>query len=230
MPKPVEPWMIAAGVAGMFAVAGVTYGIVTLAGSAWPAVGDGCSVETYRAVLGPKTSSSATVERAWTYMPLARYAARYFNIDENLLAALVHTESGWNPNAGSSVAVGLTQHIASTAAARFKQLAERNQWPFGQLSSSNDPQSNGKLADLGVAQWVDRTDPKQSLWLGAASLRTLLDAGKGTEWALAAYNGGPGVANKPVSERPVETQNYVPGVLKRLTWYQQLDAACRGLA
>ncbi len=230
MPKPaqLDPWMLwtAAGL-GALSLGSIAYGVVTLVDSGWPREGDGCPVETYYAILGDGGALSDVSDRAWRYMPLVRHAARYFGVDPTLLAALVHTESKWIPTAGSGAgAVGLTQHIPSTAANRFKTLAERNQWPFTQLRNSGDPARDGRLRELGVADWVDRTDPRQAAWLGAATIRTLLDANKGVEWALAAYNAGPASANKPNSQWPAETQNYVPGVLKRQRWYQALEEAC----
>jgi len=229
MARKFEPWMTwtAAGL-GALGLGMASYAVVTLAASPWPSEGDDCSIDTYREILGARTSA-AGVEGAWRYMPMVRYAARYHGVSPELLAGLVDVESRWNPTAGSGAgAVGLTQHIASTAAGTFRKLADSNRWPFTSLSSSNDPARDGKLAELGVADWIDRTDPRQSLWLGAATLKSLLNVGKGTQWALAAYNGGAGVANKPVDQRPLETQNYVPAVLKRTGWYEELDRACHG--
>ena len=207
---------------GALAAAGATYGIATLASSGWPSEGDSCSLETYRETLGRHVNDTV-VQRAWQYMPLARHAARSFGIEPSLLAAVVHSESRWNPDAGSSVAEGLVQIIASTAASVFQDLAEANKWPFGQLSSSGDPQETGKLAELGVADWVDRTDPRQSLWLGAALLRKLIDRGNSERWTLAAYNGGPGGAN---ASGP---QGYATDTLERKTWYAELERACGGV-
>lgn len=223
MKRRFEPWMkwTAAGL-GAVALGGVGYGIVSLFGSTWPAEGDSCSIETYRETLGRHVNDTV-VQRAWQYMPLARHAARGNGIDLDLLASLIHTESRWNPEAGSSVAEGLVQMISSTAASVFRDLADANRWPFTQLLSSNDPERNGKLEQLGVAQWVDRTDPRQSVWLGAALLRTLLDRGNGERWALAAYNGGAGNANDS------GPQGYASDTLERRTWYAELERACSGI-
>lgn len=223
-----EPWMVwtAAGL-GVLSLGSISYGIVTLASSGWPSEGDGCPIDLYYDVLGSEGVSADVAARAWQYMPYVRHAARYFDIEPSLLAGLVHTESKWVPTAGSGAgAVGLSQHIASTAANRFKALAEANRWPFVKLRHSGDPARDGRLRELGVAEWVDRTDPRQSVWLGAATLRSLLDDDKGLEWALAAYNAGPAAANKPSSQWPGETQNYVPGVLKRQRWYRSIEEAC----
>lgn len=214
-------------VAATVVVGGVTYGLASAFGSPWPGLRDStCPVEYYESVLGEHNVGDATIERAWTYMPLVRYAAAQWGIEAALLAGLVHTESNWNPQAGSGAgAVGLTQMISSTAISRFETLSKRGQWPFGRLSSNNDPQANGKLAD--VSAWLDRTDPHQSLWLSASLLSSLL-SDHDLDWALAAYNGGPGVANEPASQRPAETQAYVPSVLRHRDWYRELEAACQG--
>ncbi len=166
---PIEPWMVwtAAGL-GIASLGAITYGVVTLITSPWPSEGDKCPVENYYAVLGAEGVLADVSDRAWQYMPLVRHAANYFGVDPTLLAGLVHTESKWIPTAGSGAgAVGLSQHIASTAANRFEILAADNRWPFLKLHSSNDPARDGRLVELGVADWIDRTDPQQSVWLGA---------------------------------------------------------------
>lgn len=223
MPRRLEPWMLwTAGGLGAAAAAMAGYGVVTLFSSSWPREGDSCSIETYREILGPHTEA-IVVDRAWQYMPLARHAARAHGIDPALLAGVVHTESRWNPKAGNAVAQGLTQHIASTAASTFRKLADANKWPFTKLSSSGDPERDGKLAQLGVAEWVDRTDPQQSLWLGAGTLASLQSAGNGETWTLAAYNGGAGNVNE------AGPQQYAASVQKRKQWYEALERACGGL-
>jgi soluble lytic murein transglycosylase-like protein len=223
MARRIEPWMkwSAAGL-GAVGLGIVGYSIATLAGSGWPSEGDSCSLETYREILGPHVNDTV-VQRAWQYLPLARHAARQIGVEPALLEAVIHTESRWSPEASSGVAVGLVQMIASTAASVFRDLADANQWPFTQVGSSSDPQRNGKLAELGVAEWVDRTDPRQSVWLGAALLRALLGRGNGERWALAAYNGGPGGANDS------GPQGYATDTLERKAWYAALERACGGL-
>jgi len=212
-------------VLGVGVVGGLAY-ILTkrVVGGGQPREGDSCSFAVYQQVLsGNHNLTNEKARRAWQYMPLVHWASSYFGVDPTLLAGLIQTESGWNPNAGSSAgALGLTQHIWPTARHRFDELAAANQWPFDRLSRNHDPSAQGSE----YAPWLDRTNPAQSVWLGAATMRALLDSGKGVAWALAAYNGGPGVANKPQSQWPTETQNYVPGVLKRQGYYQELERAC----
>lgn len=192
-------------------------------GDGWGPMGDVCPVEIYTNELGNKTGT-----RAWNYMPWLRHAANHFGVDPTLLAGLVQTESNWNPTVGSSAgALGLTQHIKSTALSRYNKLVEKGEWPFKQLKETDDA-GESWFAEHGAPMRIDRTDPKQSLWFGASTLGSLLKSGHGVEWALAAYNGGPGVANKPHSEWPDETKGYVPGVLKRQKHYKDIEAACFG--
>jgi len=191
-----------------------------LGSDGWPEPGDSCDVAIYNTEVGD------VGPRAWYYMPWVRHAAHAFGIETALLAGLVHTESKFQPNAGSSAgALGLSQHIASTALGRYKQLATKGMWPFGPLSNTGDAKES-YFAGEGVPMTIDRTDPKQSLWLGAATLRALLDSGKGTTWALAAYNAGAGTANKPQDQWPDETRAYIQGVPKRQGWYQRIGQMC----
>ncbi len=224
-PRKLEPWMTwtAAGL-GAAALGMTGYAIATLASSSWPAEGDSCSIETYRETLGRHVNDTV-VQRAWQYMPLARYAASQFGVDLEVLAAVVHTESRWNPEAHNAIAAGFTQMIPGTAASVFKKLAEANKWPFAAVSNNRDP-GLAKIQAQGVADWVDRSDPRQSMWLGAALLRTLLDAGKGTDWTFAAYNAGAGGANGTWAP---DVRQYVEATRERMGWYADLLKACGGL-
>lgn len=196
---------VAAGVGAVVLVAG-TYAIVSAFRGGWPPLGDVCSLELYQDVLGQSNVDSETAGRAWSYMPWVRHAAEHFGISSALLAGLVHTESKWIPDAGSNAgATGLAQFISSTANSVRSELVSRGDWPFGEL---------------------DRTDPQQSLWLSAALLSSML-RDHDVEWTLAAYNGGPKAANEPEWARPAETQAYVPAVLKRRGWYEEIDQLCR---
>jgi soluble lytic murein transglycosylase-like protein len=185
----------------------------------WGRPGDSCPVEIYVDKLGETKGT-----RAWHYMPWVRHAADAFGIDPTLLAGLIQTESAWKADAGSGAgALGLSQHIASTALSRYEKLVADGMWPFGPISTTGDPKE-AYYAEHGAPGAIDRTDPKQSLWLGAASLAGVLKAGKGVQWALAAYNAGPAAANDP--PWPAETQAYVPGVLKRQRSFQQIAEQC----
>lgn len=203
-PISVESWAVV-GVPVALAVGGITYAAVRwiMGGTVTP--GDACPLETYEAILGSELPSEV-IGRAWHWMPFVRYASAQFSIPWPLLAGLITTESRWKPEAGSKAgAVGLTQFIPSTAKSIQGKLIEQGRWPYGSL---------------------DRTNPEQAIWLGAAFLRRLLDTYGDTETALAVYNAGTRVVGKPSYEWPAETQAYVPGVLRRTGWFQELDAAC----
>ncbi|MFV1989179.1 MAG: lytic transglycosylase domain-containing protein [Acidimicrobiales bacterium] len=114
-------------------------------------------------------------------------AANQHDLDPRLLAALVWSESAFNPSVTSSAgAIGLAQLMPGTA------------------------------EGLGVDPW----DPKQNLEGGARYLKTQLDRFGSTEFALAAYNSGPGRVQKSggIPQIP-ETQAYVRVVMER---YAQL--------
>lgn len=186
-----------------------------------------CAIEVYVATLGSAGVSPEVAQRAWTYAPLVEEAAAHFGVPAALLMGLIHTESKFNPTAGSSAgAVGLTQYIPSTAVARFKSLYEAGQWPFAPLTSSGDPQAGAYFSDKGVAQWLDRTDPAQAIWLGAAGLRAMFDKGYDVPTALAVYNAGPSVVGKPSSQWPGQTRAYVPAVLERAQLHEEVRRAC----
>ena len=216
-----NPVVAGVAVAGLGTLA--YFGVRALRGSdAWGRPGDACPVESYTNSKLGETKGT----RAWHYMPWVRHAADAFDVDPTLLAGLVTTESGWDATAGSGAgALGLTQHIASTALSRYEKLVKDGNWPFGPITTTGDPKE-AYYADHGAPGAIDRTDPKQSLWLGAASLAGVLKSGNGVEWALAAYNAGPAAANDP--PWPAETQAYVPGVLKRQRWFQQIENDCFG--
>jgi len=194
-------------------------------------IGDpNCPQAVYIEALG----STKTGTGAWTYAPAIIQASAHWGIPADLLMGLIHTESRFNPQAGSHKgAVGLSQHMPKTAAGRYGKLVEQGQWPFDRLTTNNDPQAAGVLADKGVADFVDRTDPFQSIWMGASSLRSKFDRGWDTEHALASYNAGEGRVKRdmPSSEWPSETQNYVPAVLRRAKIYRGLwENECKSAA
>lgn len=104
---------------------------------------------------------------------IARVAERY-DLDPYLVAAVVNTESGYNPEAVSSAgAVGLMQLMPDTA-----------DWVTG-------------LPGWRGGDSPNLSNPDDSLELGACYLRYLLDTlGGGTRPALAAYNAGQGVVGR----------------------------------
>lgn len=192
-------------------------------------LGDGrCSVDQYLAYIGPR-ENDVVANRAWLYAPAVHEAADHFGISRSVLMGLVHTESRFKPDAGSKAgAIGLAQVMPRTALGIYKRLRDRGQWPFEPVKTNNDPQRAMYEAE-GVAAYLDRTDPRQSAWMGAHYLRSLLDKGRTIEETLAGYNAGPArvKAGDPMSSWPGETRAYVPGVLKRAGWYRELYEACR---
>lgn len=127
-------------------------------------------------------------ERASDYDSIVEAVAKAFGHDANLLRAIVHVESRFNPNAVSPKgAIGLMQVMPATA--------ER----------------------MGLAD-AQRTlfEPEANLRTGARYLRTLLNMFEGQpELAIAAYNAGEGAVMKYGREIPPypETQAYVQNVM-----------------
>lgn len=192
-------------------------------------LGDGrCSVDQYLAYIGPRDGDEVA-NRAWLYAPAVHEAADYFGISRSVMMGLVHTESRFKPDAGSSAgAQGLAQLMPRTAVGRYKKLAADGQWPLPPVEINRDPQV-AYFASEGLDRVLDRTDPRQSAWLGASYLRSLMNKGRDLEYALAAYNAGPARVKDgdPPSTWPGQTRAYVPGVLKRAQWYRELYEACR---
>jgi Rod binding domain-containing protein len=84
-------------------------------------------VLTPRKAAGPirVKTGQAVAERVNTYTPLIREAAEKHGVDENLVKAVIATESAGNPRARSSAdAKGLMQLIDSTA----RSMGVRNSW------------------------------------------------------------------------------------------------------
>jgi len=100
------------------------------------------------------------------YQRLVIDVAERHGLDPRLLAALVHVESGWDPQArGSAGEIGLTQILPETA----RWIAEARGRPIPDLA-----------------------DPLESLDAGAWYLTALLrETGGNAVEALARYNGGP---------------------------------------
>ncbi len=156
-----------------------------------------------RARLFPKRHRGAVIE-----------AAEEFDLDPLLVAALVHRESGFRPEARSSAgARGLMQLMPATA----EEVA-------------------GKLELDGYTEAM-LEDPRQNLRLGCAYLRELLDRFDGDERAaLAAYNAGrgnvvqwleeaEGDARRMIRERAFpETRRYVRDVLDARWVLRRLEA------
>ena len=132
---------------------------------------------------------SGLVPQAQASIPYASCFARSasdYNLAEDLLIAVSATESNWNAMARSHAnAHGLMQI----------------QWP-------------GTARHLGIRRVSDLYKPCTNIDLGARYLRELLDTFEGNEqWALAAYNYGPGRI-KQAKTLPPGAQRYVAQVNK----------------
>lgn len=126
-------------------------------------------------------------------------ASNEFSVEKNLIAAVIFTESHFNPDAGSHAgAKGLMQLIPSTARGVAKQL--------------------------GIQDYTDDKifDPKLNIRLGTAYLRSAIDSrGGNIDVALANYNAGPKYAglfqiSLNRSLLPRETDSYLRKV--RSAW------------
>jgi soluble lytic murein transglycosylase len=148
------------------------------------------------------------------YRALVREAAEEFGLDPLLVAALVHRESGFRPEARSRAgARGLMQLMPATA----EEVA-------------------GKLGLDGYSEAM-LEEPRVNLRLGCAYLRELLDRFGGDERvALAAYNAGYGKVDRWLKEARgdvermmeecafPETRRYVHDVLGTRWVLRRLDS------
>lgn len=126
-----------------------------------------------------------------SYMDDAGYWAQRYNVDPDLFTALVRQESGFNPKARNprTGAFGLTQVMPATAA----------------------------QPGFGVAPLTDTDNSSEQLRFGAQYLSKMLGRyGGDTHKGLAAYNWGPGNADKwngDLSALPAETRDYIAKIL-----------------
>ncbi len=163
-----------------------------------PLVGEGRPAPVDRHGSSPYAMRLATyIEGTAGYQlarPLLQEAARTHRIDEELLKALIATESGFDPQAVSPKgAIGLMQVMPATAAR------------FGVSGDARQPIER-KLAE-----------PQTNIRTGARYLRFLLNLFPDQlELALAAYNAGEGAVQRAGNRIPnsKETQNYVRTVMQ----------------
>lgn len=128
-----------------------------------------------------------------------------YHVDRNLIAAVIYTESHFNPNAGSGAgAKGLMQLMPSTA--------------------------RGVARNIGMSDYADSKifDPAINIRLGTAYLRSAIDSRDGNiDVALSNYNGGPRVAGRfeiamDRSVLPRETDGYIRKVRSVWDIYEQI--------
>lgn len=119
-------------------------------------------------------------------------ASQEFNVERNLIAAVIYSESHFNPQAGSHAgAKGLMQLMPGTAAAVAKNIGMTD-YTFDRIY-----------------------DPTVNIRLGTAYLRSAIDSrGGNVNVALANYNAGPGPAGlyqttNDASVLPRETNSYI---------------------
>jgi soluble lytic murein transglycosylase-like protein len=119
--------------------------------------------------LGPEDRNDERRTHPRAYQQVVLDAAERFDIDPNLLWAIIRTESAFRPDAISRVgAGGLMQLMPATAARLAKRL------------------------DMKDFKWVNAFDPATNVPLGADYLSSLLKKFHGQlPLAAAAYNGGP---------------------------------------
>ena len=130
-------------------------------------------------------------------------AAAEFNLEPTFITGVIFTESHFNPQATSRVgARGLMQIMPATAAGIARQLG---------------------VEDFSVDQLYD---PAINIRFGSYYLRNLLDRYTEKDVVLAAYNGGPGVANRYAASRsapiPQETSNFIGKVKRAQEKYREL--------
>lgn len=142
---------------------------------------------------------------------VSKYAEEY-EVEENLIYAIIKAESNFNPNAVSkSNAKGLMQLMVATA----EEVADK----IGiELTESNI------------------LDPETNIQIGTKYIATLLEKYECTEVALAAYNAGSGNVDKWIKEGIIkadgsdiekipykETNTYVRKIMRDYKIYMQLE-------
>ena len=99
-----------------------------------------------------------------------------YNVPPELVVGLIDKESEFSPNEEYGGALGLMQVMPK--------------W------------HRDRMARLGC---TDLFDPYQNITVGVDYLAELLGRGKGVEWALMAYNGGPAYANEMAADGEVSS-------------------------
>lgn len=145
---------------------------------------------------------------------VSKYSQEY-NVDENLVYAVIKAESNFNPNAKSSKdAIGLMQLVESTAKDIVKKV---------DLEISNDELQERLL------------DPDININLGTKYLSILIERYQNVEIAVTAYNAGIGTVDNWIEKGIIkadgsdvenipykETNNYVRKILRDYKVYTNL--------
>lgn len=114
----------------------------------------------------------------------------HYDVSPELVIGMIDTESKFDPNAENRGARGLMQVVPK--------------WHID------------RMARLGCS---DMYDPYQNITVGVDYISELIGRGKGLEWALMAYNGGPSYANKKVAAGKVT--GYASGILNLADNYRR---------
>ena len=138
-----------------------------------------------------------------------------YNVEENLIFAVIKAESNFDPNAVSNRnAIGLMQLMEETA----KDVARKNDIEINYNNVKDD------LCDV-----------NKNINIGTKYLSTLIEKYKNKELALAAYNAGIGTVDNWIEKGIIksdgsdienipykETNNYVRKILRDYKIYQEL--------
>lgn len=145
-----------------------------------------------------------TMNRVRQYDDIVEAAARSWNVDPNMIRAVMHQESGGSthrngaPITGSSGEGGIMQFMPATARA------------------------------MGIR---DPHNPTEAIWGGAKYLRLLLDKFGDPTLAVAGYNAGENGVNPRTGAMPEKTRNvYVPAVVANYRAYSGSAPPARQVA
>ena len=150
-----------------------------------------------------------------TYEEAVLIYSEKYNVDKNLILAVIKAESNFNENAISNRnAIGLMQLMEETA----KDVANKN---------------NIEIANENIKE--ELCDVYKNIEIGTAYIASLLQKYQNTEVALAAYNAGIGTVDNWIEKGIInkdgsnienipykETNYYVRKILRDYTIYQEL--------